>query len=158
MFWNKNISFCCIVLLFFVFFISTGANAYVVYSCWTSQEGWGESASNFTTNSQAVYLNVRASSYTGFMTNKWYRPDGTREYDIGTNILGHPVYEGGLFAGFWTYMVIKGKDREHGQWRVEHWVQDVLRVWHRMCTTYFTIAEAMSNKAMPFIPLLLLDD
>jgi hypothetical protein len=134
-----------IVILCFLFGASSMAHAYQVYDCWTSHDGWGESASNFTTNSEAVYLNVRASVYTGFMTNKWYRPDGTRENDIGTNILAHPVYEGGLFVGFWTYMVIKGKDREPGEWHVEHWVQDVNRDWYRMCTAYFTITKAVAN-------------
>jgi len=145
MFWNKIISFCCIALLFFIFFTNATVNAYTVYDCWTSEEGWGDSVSNFTANSEAVYLNVRESFLTGFMTNKWYRPDGTRENDIGTNLLAHPVYRGGLFLGHWAYMVIKGKGREPGQWRVEYWVQDVNRDWYRMCTSYFTITETVAN-------------
>ena len=132
-------------MLFFVYFTNATANAYTVYDCWTSDEGWGESASNFTTNSESVYLNVRASNYYTFITNKWFRPNGTRETDIGTNLLASPVYEGGRFIGFWAYMVVKGKNRESGQWRVEHWAQDVNNDWYRMCAVNFTITEAVAN-------------
>ena len=74
------------------------------------------------------------------------------EDDTGTNLLAHPVYDGGLFVGFWTYMVIRGKNREKGQWRVEHWVLDVSYEWHLMCTTYFMITSA---PVVPLSPLLL---
>ncbi len=148
MLWKK--SFCCIIFLFFL--TNAAANAYTVYDCWTSKEGWGESTSNFTTNSESVYLNVRISYLYSFITNKWFRPNGTRENDIGTNLLAKPVYEGGRIIGFWAYMVIKGKTRESGQWRVEHWAQDVHNDWYRMCGVNFTITEAVANPIFSPLP------
>jgi hypothetical protein len=134
-----------LAFLCLVFGTSPIANAYTVYDCWTSHEGWGESAANFTTNSQVVYFNVSCSSYYTYINNKWYRPNGTEENDIGTNVLAHWVYEGGFCVGFYAWMVIEGKDRESGEWRVEHWAQDVYNEWHLMCTNYITITEAVSN-------------
>lgn len=53
---------------------------------------------------------------------RWYRPDGTRENDVGTNVLAHSVYDSGIFLGFWTYMVIKEKSETllHGVWNTGH--------------------------------------
>lgn len=130
-----------LALLCLAFGGSSIANAYTVYDCWISQDGWGESATNFTTNSDFVYFNVSCNSYYTFISNKWYRPNGTQENDIGTSILAHPVYDKGLFVGFYAWMVIEGKDREPGEWRVEHWAQDAYSKWHLMCTKYFTITE-----------------
>jgi hypothetical protein len=141
----KKRVFYSIVVLCFLFGASSMANAYKVYDCWTSHDGWGDPDSSFTTNSEAVYFNVRNSSWYSYIRNKWYRPNGTEEKDIGTNILAHWVYEKGLCVGFYTWMVIEGKDREPGEWRVEHWAQDVYDKWYLMCTNYFTITEAVSN-------------
>jgi hypothetical protein len=156
--WNKKILYYSLTLFFLLFLADTIAIAYEVYGCWTSHEGWEEANSNFTTDSESVYFNVAASFYTTFMTNKWFRPDGTKEDDIGTNLLAHPVYEGGIFIGFWTYMVINGKQREPGQWRVEHWVLDTQYKWHLMCTNYFTMEFAEDHVGiLPPILQLLLD-
>jgi hypothetical protein len=146
----KHLAFIITVILGLS--IGTTAKAYEVYRCWTSKDGWGESSPAFTTAAERVYFNVAASFYETFITNKWYRPDGTQEDDTGTNLLAHPVYEGGFFVGFWTYMVIRGKNREKGQWRVEHWVLDVNYEWHLMCTTYFMVTSA---PVVPLSPLLL---
>ena len=158
MLWSKKILFYNVLVFFLVFSAGPTAKAYEVYRCWTSEDGWGESTSNFITNSENVYFNVAASIYETFIISKWYRPDGTREDDIGTNLLAHPVYEGGLFVGFWTFMVINGENREEGQWRVEHWVLDVLQEWHLMCTIHFTITSAPARPLLPLLPLLLDDD
>jgi hypothetical protein len=155
--WNKKIFFYSLTSIFLLFPLGTVSMAYEVYGCSTSRGGWEEAIANFSNDSESVYFNVAASFYTTFMTNKWYRPDGTREDDLGTNLLAHPVYEGGIFVGFWTYMIIHGKNREPGQWRVEHWVLDVNYNWHLMCTTYFTIISVEKLPAIipPAILLLL---
>lgn len=142
MHWGKKIWFYGVSLFVFCLSINMDANAYEVYDCWTSAKGWAEPVSEFDTNAAAVYLNVEASIYTGFMMTKWYRPDGTREEDIGTNLSARPIYESGIFVGFYTFMVIDGKEREPGQWRVEFWVQDMQRQWHQMCTCDFTVTYA----------------
>jgi hypothetical protein len=156
---TKNHLYASVIFFIAIFLIPAFASAYEVFGCWTSHEGWQEPASNFTTEDERVYYNVAASFYETFITNKWYRPDGTRENDPGTNLLAHPVYEKGLFIGFWTYMVINGKDRQPGQWRVEHWVLDISYKWHLMCTSHFTImpAEDLPGVVPPAL-LLLLED
>ena len=129
------------------------ADAYQVTNYWTSAEGWGQETMNFTSNSDSVYINVDANHIPEpisglWMRMQWYKPNGEREYDLGTNLVAHPVYTGsGLLTGFWAEMVIKGMSREPGLWRVEHYaygyLDDVLD-WHRLFTAYFTI-YATSN-------------
>jgi len=123
------------------------ADAYQVTNYWTSAEGWEEETTNFTSNSDSVYINV--GTHTDFADEgvfikwKWYRPDDTLEDDVGTNILAHREYNNaGAFQGFWTEMVIKGMNREPGLWRVEHWAKgykDGVLGWYHMATAYFTI-------------------
>ena len=155
---TKKSIYYCLVLLFLFFFWSSIADAYKVNSYRTSEEGWGEKTTQFTTNSEAVYINVGTSTDFAdegvFITFKWYRPDGSLEDDIGTNLLAQRVYRSGLLVGFWTYMVIKGKDRELGQWRVEHWARGYkggVLDWYLMFTAYFTIASGLEPPA-PELP------
>lgn len=155
MLWSKKILIYNVFVCALILTSGTTVWAYDVYRCWTSEDGWGETTSTFTTNADRVYFNVAASFYYTYITNKWYRPDGTEEDDTGTNLLAHPVYEDGFFVGFWTYMVIKGENREQGQWRVEHWALDVHQGWQPKCATVFTITSA---PVVPLLPLLLDDD
>lgn len=76
-----------VVLFSLILSAGTTAKAYEVYSCWTSENGWGETASTFNTNTERVYFNVAASFCYTFITNKWYRPDGTEEDDTGAPLI-----------------------------------------------------------------------
>ena len=124
---------------------STLAIAYTVAGYWTSEDGWGESATEFTTSNEAVYINVltHTDPMGVGLSFRWYKPNGAREYDVGTDLLAHRVYDDeDLLIGFWTYMVIKGMNREPGQWRVEHWAygrRDGVLDWYLMFTAYLTI-------------------
>jgi hypothetical protein len=141
----------CFILLFMSLWWGPAAGAYQVNDYWTSAEGWGIRTANFTADTDSVYINVEASHIPEPITNlwmrmKWYRPDGEQENDLGTNLVAQPVSNSsGLLIGFWAQMVIKGKQRQPGQWRVEHyfygWHDGVLD-WHRVFTAYFTISPA----------------
>lgn len=143
--------FYCITLLFMFLWWCATAEAYKVNNYWTSAEGWGVQTTNFTTNTGSVFINVEASHIPEPITNqwmrmKWYQPDGEQENDLGTNLVAHSVRSSaGLLIGFWAKMVIKGKQREPGQWRVEHYAygwKDDVQDWHRLFTAYFTISPA----------------
>jgi len=130
--------------------LCTPADAYSVLSCNTSEEGWGEPTTKFTTSSKAVYINIvtlSAPSDEGILIKlDWYRPDGTRE-DIDRNIF-IPVYRSGTYVGFYSYMAIKGDDRQLGEWRVEHWARGYsggVLDWYLMCATSFNITESVAN-------------
>ena len=56
---------------------------------------------------------------------EWHQSDGEQENDLGTNLVAHSVRSSfGILIGFWAKMVIEGKQRESGQWRVEHFLDD----------------------------------
>jgi hypothetical protein len=141
----------CFPLLFIFLWWCTVAEAYQVNSYWTSAEGWGDQTTNFTTDTDTVFINVEASHIpepinNQWMRMEWYRPDGVQESDLGTNLVAHPVRSNsGLLIGFWAEMAIRGMQRKTGQWRVEHygygWIDGVLD-WHRLFTAYFTISPA----------------
>lgn len=141
----------CFPLLFIFLWWCAVAEAYQVNSYWTSAEGWGVQTTNFTTDTDTVFINVEASHIpepinNQWMRMKWYRPDGVPESDLGTNLVAHAVRSNsGLLIGFWAEMAIKGMQREPGQWRVEHYVygwKDGVLDWHGLFTAYFTISPA----------------
>ena len=146
---KKTFSFLAVILFFF-FCGSPLVGAYTVTNYWTSKEGWGEPTTNFTTNTDTVYINVEGSHIpspitSSWMSMRWYKPDGEREYDLGTNLISEHVYSNaGLLIGFWAEMVIKGMNREPGQWMVKHYVygwQDDVLDWHNLFTQSFTISD-----------------
>lgn len=145
----KKKTFSLLIAISLIFICkSTPVFAYTVTNYWTSKVGWGDQTTNFTTNVDTVFINVKGSHIPEPITNlwmrmEWYKPNGEREYDLGTNLVAHPVYSSGLLIGFWAEMIIKGMDRESGQWRVEHYAygwMDGVQDWHKMFTQYFTIS------------------
>ena len=154
---NKKTFFLLIAISLFCLSRNAPAYAYTVTNSWTSKVGWGVQTTNFTTNTDFVYINVEASHIPEpisglWMRMQWYKPNGEREYDLGTNIIAHPVYSSsGLLIGFWAEMAIKGMDREPGVWLVEHYaygyIDDVLD-WHKLFTLYFTISADTSSVSL----------
>ncbi len=147
----KKRLFYGVTLLFILLGWCASAEAYQVNDYWTSAEGWGVKTTNFTTATDSVFINVAASHIPEPITNvwmrmEWYQPDGGQENDLGTNLVAHPVRSSsGLLIGFWAQMVITGKNREPGQWRVEHYAygwKDGVQDWHKLFTAYFTILPA----------------
>ena len=146
---KKSIPLFIAVLLIF-YCQCTPVDAYSVWSCNTSEEGWGEPTTKFTTSSKAVYINIVTPSDPSDegipIKLDWYRPDGTRE-DIDRNIFT-PVYRSGIYVGFYGYMAIKGKDRQLGKWRVEHWARGYsggVLDWYLMCATSFNITDKVAD-------------
>ena len=157
---NKSFSFFIGIL--FAFLCNSTvveADVYTVGTPWNSEQEWGPQATTFTTKSENVYINWRIAY--GIVPSgkrlRWYRPDGTFEDDVtGTGyIYFNYVYEHGLLAGFSSYMVIKGKNREPGLWRVDHLAygsMDGVSDWYLMFSQYFTITQAVDNPTFTPVP------
>ena len=128
--------------------IECGLGYYTYYIHSISDEARNFYDSNITTETEAAYCNVFAtySGLTGgvcspsgdcYLELRWFKPNGERETNLGTFITMIHTYQGGCWTGIYGWMVIKGMNRDLGQWRVEHWVEGNL-----VFTEYFDIVPA----------------
>lgn len=125
--------------------VCRGADCYTYNSHWLSEEGWGDEVTDLS-NAENVYCNVvgSESGYAPpFYELRWIKPNGEREYNLGTHITKVYKYSSGIMVGFYGWMVINDIYREPGEWHVQHWAEGTLVGgtwgWHELFDEPFII-------------------